>query len=134
MPKPPKRMKVIGPNSPKRIWIVDDDESIRKMITIALKEKNEDLDIKTFSSVDMAKEALRKEPPPNVLLTDHLMPGESGIKLAIYFRNKFSRTTVVLMSGIMELIEETIIKNAGIKKILKKPFQLSELHEAIFYN
>jgi len=35
------------------------------------------------------------------------------------------------MSGTLELISEERIKNAGIKKTLRKPFQLSELYEAL---
>lgn len=133
MLRPSKRMKVFGPNPPKRIWIVDDRESISEIIALNLKEKNKDLDIKTFSSAKMVKEALiRKESPPNVLLTDYQMPGENGIELANYFRNEFPRTTVVLMSGTPELIAETEIKNSGIIKILQKPFQITELHEIIY--
>ncbi|MEK7481837.1 MAG: response regulator [Patescibacteria group bacterium] len=113
----------------KKIWIVEDEEMIRELIVSALKD--EGLNIKTFPDSAAAKEELKKELPPDILLTDYTMPGENGIELAKYFRDGFPETTVVLMSGNLELISKERIKNAGIKKTLRKPFQLSELYEVI---
>ena len=113
----------------KKIWIVEDEETIREVIIAALKD--EGFNIKTFPDAATAREALKKELPPDILLTDYLMPGENGIELAKYFRDGFYETTVVLMSGTLELISEERIKNAGIKKTLRKPFQLSELYGAL---
>lgn len=115
----------------KMIWVVEDDDSVREMIAAILNSKDKKFDIKVFPDAITAKEALKKEFPPDILLTDYTMPKENGIELAKYFRDGFYETTVVLMSGMLELISEERIKNAGIKRTLKKPFRISELHEIL---
>lgn len=117
----------------KMIWIVDDEKPIREMIAAILNLKNskEKFDVKIFPDAIAAREALKKEFPPDILLTDYTMPKENGIELAKYFRDGFYETTVVLMSATLELISEERIKEAGIKRTLKKPFFIQELNEIL---
>ncbi|MEY3337901.1 MAG: nitrogen regulation protein, partial [Pseudomonadota bacterium] len=57
---------------PLRIWLVDDDASIRWVLERALKGGG--MTTRMFESAEPALEALRSE-SPDVLLTDIRMPG-----------------------------------------------------------
>ena len=63
---------------PLRVWLVDDDASIRWVLERALKGGG--MLPRVFESAEPALEALRTD-APDVLLTDIRMPGQSGLDL-----------------------------------------------------
>lgn len=62
-----------------RVLLVEDDESIRRFVAMAL----EDLDIELLScaSVAQALATLQAQGPVELVMTDLMMPGESGLSL-----------------------------------------------------
>jgi two-component system nitrogen regulation response regulator GlnG len=62
-----------------RIWVVDDDRSVRFVLATALREAGYRVD--AFGNADDALAALRAQGPPDVLFPDVRMPGESGLGL-----------------------------------------------------
>ena len=64
--------------APARVVLVDDDASIRRLVALAL----EDLPVELVACADaaQARQALR-DAPAALLLTDLMMPGESGMAL-----------------------------------------------------
>ena len=63
---------------PLRVWLVDDDASIRWVLERAL--KNGGMAPKAFDAAEPALDALRSD-VPDVLLTDIRMPGQSGLEM-----------------------------------------------------
>ena len=64
--------------SPLRVWLVDDDASIRWVLERAL--RNGGMVPRAFEAAEPALAALRAE-SPDVLITDIRMPGQSGLEL-----------------------------------------------------
>ena len=62
----------------KKVWIVDDDKSIRWVLEKAL--KSNDVDIESFSRPEQVLEKIKNE-EPDVIITDIRMPGMDGISL-----------------------------------------------------
>src|SRR5581483_8429184 len=61
-----------------RVWLVDDDASIRWVLERAL--RNGGMAPRAFEAAEPALDALRRE-SPDVLITDIRMPGQSGLEL-----------------------------------------------------
>ena len=84
----------------KPIWIVDDDESIRWILEKAL--ARESLAVKSFSNARDAMAALQ-ESPPQVLVSDIRMPGESGLSLLQAAKAKHPGLPVIIMTAFSDL-------------------------------
>ncbi|WP_263418599.1 response regulator [Terriglobus albidus] len=109
-----------------RIYVVDDEHVIATTLAIILTQNG--FDARAFGS---AKEALAAAEalPPNLLLTDVVMPDMNGIELAIQFRQKFPECKVLLFSGqaaTNNLLKEA--KGAGYDlELLSKPVHPQDL-------
>jgi DNA-binding NtrC family response regulator len=120
-----------------RILIVDDEESLRRFLTILLKKEGYEI-----TSVPNATEALvtfQKE-PYDVVLTDIKMPGMSGIELLRAIRGLDAAVPVVVMTAYASL--DTAIeavnqgafhyfikqaKNEEIKLVVRRALEMQRL-------
>ena len=82
--------------SDKRILIVDDDESVRKMFAACLSERYSCV---TVANAQEALAYLEREPFA-LLISDMLMPGRSGIELLREVGTRFPDTAVIIASGV----------------------------------
>ena len=109
-----------------RIYVVDDEHVIATTLAIILTQNG--FDALAFGS---AKEAITAADvfPPDLLLTDVVMPDMNGIELAIQFRQKYPDCKVLLFSGqaaTNNLLEEA--KGAGYDlELLSKPVHPQDL-------
>lgn len=62
-----------------RVWIVDDDRSVRYVLAAALREAGHAVD--AFDRAAAVIDALEVQPPPDLLFTDVRMPGDDGLAL-----------------------------------------------------
>ena len=62
-----------------RVWVVDDDRSVRFVLAAALREAG--FAVTAFAAAGEALEALGREAPPALVVTDVRMPGDSGLQL-----------------------------------------------------
>ena len=63
-----------------RVWIIDDDQSIRWVLERAF--QRQEIDFDSFESADAAMEALTKNArSPDAILSDVRMNGMSGLEL-----------------------------------------------------
>ena len=107
------------------IWIIDDDEDIREVLTYAL--EFEGYEVYGFDDAEEALvslEELNMKSFPGLILVDYLMPKIDGLEFIKRFREKWgNRTAIALCSG-MGSIEEEI--PPGVIEI-SKPVELDEL-------
>ena len=111
------------------LLIVEDEDSVRNLVASALRHDGYELLLATS-----AEEALRLDEqhtgPIDLLLTDAIMPGKSGIELATAMAARRPGLPVIIMSG---YTEEMLTGTALDKPIslLQKPFTPRELRRRI---
>ena len=112
------------------VWIVDDDESIRKVITRMI-ESLFKLKVKTFSrGEEMLKEFdSNPEAAPQIIFVDGDFGSGNlnGPSIVNSLRTKGYKGLIVAFSADEKLLEEMIKCGANTK--LKKPFTISDLKE-----
>ena len=79
-----------------RVWLVDDDASIRWVLERAL--RNGGMTPRAFEAAEPALDALRHE-APDVLITDIRMPGQSGLSLLRKIRDTRPSLPVIVMTA-----------------------------------
>ena len=79
-----------------RVWLVDDDASIRWVLERAL--RNGGMMPRAFDAAEPALVALRSD-SPDVLVTDIRMPGQSGLELLKRIRETRPSLPVIVMTG-----------------------------------
>ena len=103
------------------LLIVDDEELVRMSVAEGL--RNLGYDVVEAASAAGALERLREGLRPDLLVTDHLMPGMTGVALAREARARLSDLPVLMITGYANLRQD---ETRGIE-ILAKPFQLHDL-------
>ena len=93
------------------ILLVDDEEGIRKVLGISLKDRG--YEVLTAGGGEEALRLFRKERPP-IVLTDIKMPGMDGIDLLQRIKEERPETEVIMITGHgdMKLAIESLKANA----------------------
>ena len=108
----------------KKVWIVDDDKSIRWVLEKAL--QSSDIDIETFSRPeDILKKISNEE--PDVVITDIRMPGMDGISLLDRIKQESPNTPVIIMTAYSDLDRAVSAFQGGAFEYLSKPFDVDEV-------
>jgi two-component system nitrogen regulation response regulator GlnG len=105
----------------KRVWIVDDDASIRRVLVHALTRSG--LETREFESAE-AVLADDSAPSPSALITDLRMPGRSGIDLVSALAERAPDLPVIVMTAFADLDNSVEVMRAGAFEILPKPFDV----------
>ena len=113
-----------------RILIVEDDEELRLVLTRALARAGYQV-IEAKSGVEALK-LLRVE-PPDVVLTDIVLPDEDGIGLIMKIRTGYPDIPVLAMSGGVanSALYLDIARKLGARSILAKPFRAEQVLQAL---
>ncbi len=103
------------------VWIVDDDRSIRWVFEKAL--SREHIDFQTFSS---ATEALAQldNAPPQVVVSDIRMPGQSGLDFLEQLKSRYPDIPVIIMTAYSDLESAVAAFQGGAFEYLAKPFDV----------
>lgn len=108
------------------IYIVEDDESIREIETIALKNSNY-----IVSAFENAKEFYKKldELVPDLILLDVMLPDESGYDIVRKLRKRPATQDIPIIMVTAKTTEMDMIKglDGGADDYIKKPFPIMEL-------
>src|SRR5688572_32807218 len=80
-----------------RIWIVDDDRSVRFVLATALRDEGYEVD--AFENAADALAALRTRRVPDLLFTDVRMPGDDGLVLLEKLKAAHPGLPVIVMSA-----------------------------------
>lgn len=114
-----------------RILLVDDDDSLRTMLRINL--------VKMGHHVLEARDgrqalALFEQEPPEVVITDLVMPEKEGLEIIRELRRKHPEVKIIAMSGGGRATATGYLKIAkamGADLVLAKPFSNDEMRAGI---
>jgi len=106
-----------------RVWLVDDDASIRWVLERALKHGG--MSARVFEAAEPALQALRRE-APDVLITDIRMPGASGLELLKRIRDARPALPVIVMTAHSDLGSAVSAYEGGAFEYLPKPFDIDQ--------
>ena len=113
---------------PLKVWLVDDDASIRWVLEKALKGSG--MTPKSFEQADSALSALRSE-TPDVLMTDIRMPGRSGLDLLKEIQSSRPGLPVIVMTAHSDLDAAVAAYQGGAFEYLPKPFDIDKAVELV---
>ena len=112
----------------KKIWIADDDESIRFVLESGLAEAG--FNVCTFEDGNEVVNKLDID-SPNLLLTDLKMPGRDGMDLLETFKSEHKNIPVIIMTAHSDLETTVEAFEAGAWDYIAKPFDLNSAIEKI---
>ena len=107
-----------------RVWVVDDDRSVRFVLVTALREAGYRVD--DFGNAADALAALDGQGAPDLLFTDVRMPGDDGLVLLDKLKAKAPQLPVVVMSAYTDVASTAGAFRGGAHEFLSKPFDLDE--------
>ena len=107
-----------------RIWVVDDDRSVRFVLSTALRDAGYSVD--GFESAAAALAALRQRPAPDLLFTDVRMPGDDGLVLLDKLKAAHPQLPVIVMSAYTDVASTAGAFRGGAHEFLSKPFDLDD--------
>lgn len=121
----PRPEPAITPTAPCSVLLVDDDSMVAEGTAAMLSHLGHR--VLVASSGALALELVRSEPQLDLVITDHAMPGMTGVELAERIRQARPGLPVILATGYADLPAGTDI---GLPR-LDKPYRLDKLAAAI---
>lgn len=109
------------------IFIVDDEDSLRKVLINALKANYE---VIGFSTACEALDAIKIKPPDLVLL-DIGLPDMNGIDILKIIKKEFPEVLVIMITGTKEIESVVESMKCGASDYITKPFEITRLRYTI---
>ncbi len=106
-----------------KVWIVDDDRSIRWVLEKALEKA--DMHITCFEEADSALRQLELN-QPDVIISDIRMPGTNGLILLEEVQRTYPDLPVIIMTAYADLGRAVAAFQGGAFEYLPKPFDVDE--------
>jgi PAS domain S-box-containing protein len=120
----------LEPASGQSVLFVDDEESVVLLGTQILEGFG--YRVTTVTSSDRALDVFRESPEIfDVVVTDLMLPGMKGCRLAEELRHIRPDLPIVLLTGNVGAISRLAEPNCGIEEILGKPFAAADLDRAV---
>jgi two-component system response regulator FixJ len=110
------------------IYIVDDDEMIRRALSFSLGEAG--FEVRAYASARQFL-AVADDLEPGCVVTDVLMPGMNGVELVEQLKGRQLAHVIVVMSGYADISRVVEAMKAGAADFLQKPFKPADLIEAV---
>jgi CheY-like chemotaxis protein len=108
------------------VYFIDDSATMREVIKIAFRREN----ITVITAGDAASAIAQfDQNPPDAVITDVIMPDQDGYSVCsqIKLHERFSRTPVILMSGVVNKNVADKAVSVGADELIRKPFQPVDL-------
>lgn len=109
--------------TPAKLWIVDDDHSIRWVLERALKSAG--FAVESFESVALLRARLRVS-KPDVLFSDIRMPGEDGLSLLASLKQTDPDLPIIIITAHSDLESAVGAFEGGAFDYLPKPFDIDD--------
>ena len=103
------------PAESRRIWVVDDDRSVRFVLATALREAGYVVD--AFEDAASVLAALDRGALPELLFTDVRMPGDDGLVLLEKLKSALPDLPVVVMSAFTDIASTAGAFRGGVATI-----------------
>jgi two-component system response regulator PilR (NtrC family) len=110
--------------NPVKILVVDDEESIRALLSRVLTSRG--YDVQTFARADAALEHLNKE-IPNIVISDVVMPGIGGIEFLENLKEADPEIQVILITGFADIETAVNAIKLGAFDYIQKPLDLAKI-------
>ena len=113
---------------PPLLLIVDDEQQILSALRRSLRREGYEI-----IAVDSIREALRtlEEHPVDIILSDHKMPGMTGLQFLASTAKRWPDTLRFLITGWTASIPEAEIRALGIRAVIPKPWDDTALKEIL---
>lgn len=116
----------------KRILVIDDDDLVRETICEVIESFN--YEVAQARNGTEGLKALNGDRLPDLVITDIIMPGKSGLEIIAEIRKTFPAVKIVAISGgggskagdILALAREL-----GSDRVISKPIDIKELRQAL---
>ena len=114
--------------TPRRIMIVDDDESVRSLLRMTLAEDEYEIDEATDG-----EEALRllERAVPDLVLLDWKMPERHGSLVLDELKRRYPQLPVIVLTAEIAEHHRSLAEALNVDVFLTKPFSPLELLETI---
>ena len=106
-----------------RVWVIDDDRSIRWVLERALSK--DAMHVTSFTSGEGVMSALERE-RPDAILSDIRMPGIDGLVLLRQITARYPDLPVIIMTAHSDLDSAVSAFHGGAFEYLPKPFDIDE--------
>jgi len=116
----------------KAIWVIDDDQSMRWVLTKTL--ANNGYQVTAFESGSVALASFKRatgEDRPSLIITDVRMPGINGFELLKQVKNISPRTPIIVMTAYTDLDTTKQAFHEGAFEYLPKPFDIDDAIELV---
>lgn len=111
------------------LLLVDDEPRMLSALRRTLRREGWTLETASNGSEALARMA--ESPAVRVVVSDHKMPGMTGVEFLIEARAQHPDSHRILLSGWTSEIQEEELARAGVLAVLAKPWDDAELKQAI---
>jgi two-component system phosphate regulon response regulator PhoB len=114
-----------------RVLVADDDPEICTLIKTILRSAS--FDVEVCADAESALVHLQRDKPYDILISDFMLPGISGIELISMVRSNLqtARLPILMISGHSNYAMDARAKSAGADHFLNKPFTLTQLRSTV---
>ena len=112
----------------RRIWVVDDDPELRRMLATYLGEQG--YEVRCLSNGDQLRARLESQ-RPDLLVLDLMLPGDDGLSLLRRLRDGGDDLPVLMLTARADGVDRIIGLEQGADDYLAKPFLPRELNARI---
>ncbi|MDH4040031.1 MAG: sigma 54-interacting transcriptional regulator, partial [Gammaproteobacteria bacterium] len=107
-----------------RVWVVDDDSSIRWVLERALSQAG--IEHESFADGDQLLKRITSE-QPDVIISDIRMPGTDGLQMLSLLSEQYPELPVIITTAHSDLDSAVASYQRGAFEYLPKPFDIDEV-------
>lgn len=104
-----------------RLLVADDSETVLLMLQRRLEMAG--YDVTTATDGQEALDAMERDPDPDLILLDAMMPNMSGIEVLQQLRASGSKVPILIISAHLDAQEPERMKALGADDCVPKPFE-----------
>jgi CheY-like chemotaxis protein len=114
-----------------KLLLVDDEQTMHEMMALAL--KSTEYVLVSAMNVNQAMKEIASSSPPDIIITDAMMPGGSGFSLITSLKlNPATSDIPVILWTVMEQANGSVMDSSGKADIaMSKPFNLTHILDSL---
>jgi two-component system chemotaxis response regulator CheY len=115
-----------------RVLVIDDEEQIRKVVSIGLKKAGYDVEEAEDGGKAIAVLNTGENPMMvDVIICDIRMPKINGTEAIAYFRSQYPSIPIIVLTGYPDVQLATSLLKSGVVEYLTKPVDRDKLVAAV---